>query len=438
MEGTITLNTKELRRGHILELVKKQEITLIQAAPLLRLSYRQAKRLKTRYLQKHMAGLAHGNRNRRSRRQLPLTVRQHIVHLRQNEYKFFNDSHFTELLRERENISASREAVRQILRAAAISPKRSRRPPIHRSRRPRRSQFGIMIQWDGSPHSWFGSAHPACSLMNAIDDATGRIVAAFFAPSESALAYLQLLDRILRDQGIPLSIYHDRHSSLVRNDDYWSIEEQLQGSQFPTHVGRVLQDLSIQSIAAFSPQAKGRVERSFGVLQDRLVAELDLEGITDISKANAWLEKVFIPRYNRRFSKSPANSTSAFKPISSSDRFLKIAFAYQATVGLDNCVRLGGISFDIPKSTTRSSFARKKVSVLQHLDGSWSIWDAQAKIASHSPTELKEPLRSWRCKSAQNQTGAKQLLQVYISSKPLPVKHSPWTHYDPQKTAVTL
>jgi transposase len=421
MKGNITLNTKELRRGQILELVKKQEMSLMQAATVLRLSYRQAKRLKARYLLKDLAGLAHGNRNRVSHRLLPDSFRQQILDLHQKKYNLFNDSHFTELLQERENISVSRETVRHILRAAAVPPKRRRRPPQHRSRRPRKPQIGMMVQCDGSPHPWFGPGHPPCSLMNAVDDAGSKILAAFFAPSESATAYLRLIDLILLKHGIPLSLYHDRHSSLVRNDEYWSLEEQMQGAQFPTHVGRVLQELGIQSIPAFSAQAKGRVERSFGVLQDRLVAELALEGISDIPTANAWLEKIFIPRYNRRFAKSPTEPSSVFKPISSAERFHKIAFAYAATVGLDNCVRLGGISIDIPKSRVRSSFARKKVSVRQHLDGSWSVWDGQIKVASHPATEFQEPIRSWRPKSGHDQTGAKQILQVYISSKPLPL-----------------
>lgn len=425
MEGNIIVSAKETKRGRILELVKNCQISLKHAAELLGLSYRQLKRLKLRYWQNGLAGLIHSNRSRSSQRKLPATVRQRILQLRQHKYTLFNDTHFTEFLQERENISVSREIVRRILRQAAIPPKRRRRPPHHRSRRERKLQIGMMVQWDGSPERWFGPIHPSCSLMNSVDDASGKLLAAFFALAETAIAYLQLLDKILYRHGVPLSIYHDCHGSLVRNDDYWSLDEQIQGFQYPTHVGRVLQDLQIQSIPAFSPQAKGRVERSFGVLQDRLIAELALEGISDIPSANSWLEKVFIPRFNRRFAINPVNSSPVFRPISAAERFHKIAFAYQATVGLDNCVRLGGIVIDIPKSKLRSSFARKKVAVRQHLDGSWSVWDDHIKIASHPPTELQEPIRSWRPKSGHDQTGAKQILQVYISSKPLPLPLKP-------------
>jgi len=139
-----------------------------------------------------------------------------------------------------------------------------------------------MMQWDGSPHYWFGPDNPPRCLMAAVDDAASSILALLFVPVESSLAYLRLLDMVLRRHGVPLSVYQDRHRALVRADDYWSIEEQLLGRQYPTHGGRVLQELDIQPICALSPQAKGRIERLFGVLQDRLVAEMALHGITTI------------------------------------------------------------------------------------------------------------------------------------------------------------
>lgn len=434
MEGNITLSQKEIRRGQILEQVMIKQLTLKEVCRFLGVGYRQAKRLKARYVHDSTSGLAHGNRGMPSPRALDLKRRQHIIDLRQDRYSQFNDVHFTEMLQAREDIHISRVSVRHILRAAGIPPKRSRRPPKHRSRRPPKIKFGMMAQCDGSPHLWFGPDHPPCCLMLAVDDATSTILAAFFVPTETAEAYLRLLDMVLQRYGIPLALYHDRHASLVRNDGHWSLEEQLQGFQYPTHVGRVLEDLGIQSIPAYSAQAKGRVERSFGVLQDRLIAELALEGITDMDSANSWLTQTFIPRYNRRFSKKPATDGSAFRKISSQERFYKLAFAYEAVVGNDNCVRLGGITFDIPSAKIRFSFAKKTVQVRQHLDGSWSLWFKQQKIAVHPPTPFREPIRSWRPKS-KDQTGAKQITQVYISSKPAPLL--PRTHWQPAQEAGT-
>ena len=165
---------------------------------------------------------------------------------------------------------------------------------------------------------------------------------------------------VLRRHGAPLSIYQDRHRALTRADDYWTVEEELRGEQYPTHVGRVLQDLGIEAISALSPQAKGRVERSFGILQDRLIAELAFHGITDIEEANRWLEDHFIDDYNRRFGVQAAEPGNAFKKVSAQQRYAKVAFAYEATVANDNCIRLGGLKIDVPPARKRPSFAKAR------------------------------------------------------------------------------
>jgi hypothetical protein len=225
---------------------------------------------------------------------------------------------------------------------------------------------------------------------------------------------------LLTRHGIPVAVYHDHHSSLVRTDNYWSREEELQGFQFPTHVGRVLDELGIQSIPASTPQAKGRIERSFGVLQDRLLVELDLEGITNIDTANAWLESTFIDRYNARFGKQPQEGATAFKPISPKDIHHHVAFAYETTVGNDNAVRLGGITIDIPPGPKGRSYAKCLVLVRQHLDGSWTVSREERIIASHLPTTFREPMRSWKHRNSRHHDPGNTCLQVYIASKPAP------------------
>ena len=153
----------------------------------------------------------------------------------------------------------------------------------------------------------------------------------------------------LRRHGIPAAVYQDRHSALYRNDDHWSHEEELAGVRFPTHVGRVLEELGVQIIPAFSAQAKGRIERQGGTFQDRLIAEMALEGITEIDPANEWLDKTFLDRFNGRFAKRPELPGSAFRKISAAERYLLICFAYEATVANDNTVCLGGLVIDIPR-----------------------------------------------------------------------------------------
>jgi hypothetical protein len=278
-----------------------------------------------------------------------------------------------------------------------------------------------MMQWDGSPHRWFGSESQPCCLMSAVDDATSKLLGALFVPAESSVSYLRLLDMVVRRHGAPLSVYQDLHGALVRTDGHWSVEEQLQGKQYPTHVGRVLEDLGIEAISAYSAQAKGRVERNFGVMQDRLIAELELHGIKDMDQANPWLENYYIPRHNQRFGKQAAESGKAFVKVYKRERYEKIAFAYEAVVSNDNCVRLGGLMIDVPPGKNRRGYAKAGVLVKQHLDGCWTVrWNDQI-IATHPTTPVKEPVRSWRRREKRGLIRGRSMMQVYISSKPAPL-----------------
>jgi transposase len=420
MEDKVLMSQEELRRARLLEHVVQGELSLREVAVALQVSYRHAKRLRKRYLQGGPASLVHGNRGRPVAHALSPDLAGRVVALHERTYSGFNDTHFTEMLLKRENIRMSRESVRRILRQAGKAPKHKRRAPRHRARRPRKPIRGIMVQWDGSPHHWFGSDQPPCCLLTAIDDADSRLLAAVFISHESAIGYLRLLDMLLRLHGAPASIYQDRHTIHVRSDDYWSIEEEILGVRFPTHVGRVLRELGIEAIPAYSPQAKGRIERGFGVLQDRLIAELDLQGITDMQQANRWLESDYIPGHNNRFARTPEKKGSAFRRVSARERYRKVAFAYEATVANDNCVRLGGLTVDIPPGKNRRSYARARVLVRQHLDGAWSVWYQDTKIASHPSTELKEPWRSWKRRRKGDPKGARYMTQVYLSSRPAP------------------
>lgn len=421
MKGLISLNGKEAHRARVMEQVAAGTVTLKEAARFMNVSYRQAKRIHGRWRQKGLAGLGHGNRGREAGHALAPELAAIILALHDEVYRDFNDTHFTEALQQREGITVSREKVRQILRAAGHGPKRTRRPQRGRRRRPRKTQAGVMMQWDGSPHHWFGREHPPCCLMCAVDDAESKVLGMLLVEAESSLSYLRLLDMVVRRHGVPLSVYQDRHGALVRTDGYWTIEEQLQGQQYPTHVGRVLQDLGIEAISALSPQAKGRIERSFGILQDRLIAELAYEGITDLETANRWLENHFIADYNRRFGVQAAEPGNAFTRISAQERYAKIAFAYEATVGNDNCIRLGGLMIDVPATRKRPSYAKAKVLVKQHLDGRWTVHYRDQVIARHEATVLAEPVRSWKRRTAGDRQRTRSMTQVYISSKPAPL-----------------
>lgn len=398
----VSMSEKELRRYQLLGLVEAKQITLKAASSRMGLSYRQAKRLKKQHREAGAAGLVHRNRGRPSPQGLSPERRARILELSDSRYRKFNDTHFTEKLKEVEGITVSRETVRRLRRSAGIKPKRKRRPKKHHGRRPRKEQEGMMVLWDGSPHAWFGPERPPCCLMAAVDDATGRLLGGLFIEFEGSQGYFLLLKEIIRRYGLPFSIYHDKHSALYRNDNHWTLAEQLAGQQEPTQVGRALKALGIESIPASTPQAKGRVERRFGVLQDRLLAEMDLMGIKDIPQANCFLQEVFIEDYNRRFALPPQKTEPAWRPLPRGlDLDRVISFRYQATVGNDNAVRLGGLILDIPEGPQKRGYAKAKVDVHQLLNGEWRVYYQDRLIAQLPATPLKEPIRAQK----RNHTG---------------------------------
>jgi len=254
--------------------------------------------------------------------------------------------------------------------------------------------------------------------MAAMDDGTGKLLAARFFPFEGSSGYLWLLKTLVKRYGIPLVLYHDRHGALHRNDSNWTLQEQLAGRQEPTQVGLALEGLGIRSIAALSPQAKGRIERLFGTLQDRLGGELELEGIQSLEAANRFL-KTFLPRFNRRFAVAPRDSEQAWRKVSPGldlDRIL--SFRYRSVVGNDNSVRIGGLLIDLPPGPQGRSYAKAEVEVRQLLDGSWRVYYHNQVIAKHHSTELRDPVRA--LKHDRRMKGASPEQWVYLASAPQP------------------
>ena len=414
MKGYVFVSEKQYVRWKLMEMVAAGRLTLREAGEKLGVSYRQAKRLKVAALD-GPSELAHGNRERCPVNKTSEELAQRILDLSQERYSLFNDSHFTQKLAICEDIRVNRETVRRLRREAGIVAKRKRRPPRHHKRRDRKPQEGLMMLWDGSPHPWFGPDRPTVSLMAAIDDATGKLLAARFFPFEGAVGYLWLLEMVVSRYGIPLSVYHDRHGSLHRNDKHWSFEEEMAGEREPTQVGRALKAMEVRQIVALSPQAKGRVERLFETLQDRLVAELDLANIRTIEAANEFLESSYIDEFNRCFTVAPRETQTAWLRLSHQcDIKRLISFYYEATVGNDNTVRLGGLVIDIPPGPKRRSYAKARVEVRQLLDGSWRVYFGDSIIAEHSSTAVCEPIRALKRRRPR---GAPSLGWTYIGQQ---------------------
>jgi transposase len=389
----ITLSQRQLQRVQVMSLVEAGKITLKEAAEKIGRSYRQAKRIWKRVKEEGVKGVIHGNTGKPSNYRTPEGIQEKVLQLSRQHYQEFNDTHFAEKLKEQEGLELSRETVRKMRREAGIAPKRKRRPNKHRKRRERKAQEGWMVLWDGSPHRWFGPDFPPCCLMVALDDATGAILAARFFLFEGTEGYLWLLRQIVTQYGIPISIYQDRHGALKRNDDHWTLEEELAGRQEPTQVGQALRALGIQSIFALSPQAKGRIERLFGTLQDRLGAELRLAKATTPQEGNALLP-AFLRRFNRRFAIAARQSEKAWRPVPKPfDLDRAISFHYPTKVGLDNTVRLGELLLDIPPGPLGRSYAKAHVEVRQLLNGSWKVYYHDRLIAKHLSTALREPIR---------------------------------------------
>jgi hypothetical protein len=210
------------------------------------------------------------------------------------------------------------------------------------------------------------------------DDASGKILAAQFFPSETAAGYFRLLQSLLHRFGVPTAFYGDRSGIFVRNDDYWTVQEELAGQRQPTQFGRALAQLGITFIAAQSPQAKGRVERLWGVLQDRLTSELRLAQAGDIHSANAVL-RGFIADYNRRFARTPRDAAKAWRPAP--DDLQRIcAFRHERIVSHDNVVQWDGCRLQIPPQNRRFSFAGAKIQLYQTPDGRVSLYYGDTRL----------------------------------------------------------
>src|SRR5271157_1412842 len=364
---TFTLSQKELQRVSVISACIKGDMACARAAALLCLSVRHVKRLKKRMREDGEAALAHANRGRPSHRRLPEAVVERIVQLSRSTYAGFNDHHLCEKLVEREGFSLSRETLRRLLRKNGLGSPKKRRAPAHRQRRVRSARLGELVQLDGSPHDWLEGRGPRLTALGMQDDATGKILAAQFFPSETTLGYLCLLRQLLRRFGVPVALYGDHSAIFVRNDDCWTVEEQLVGKRQPTQFGRALEQLGVTFIAANSPQAKGRVERLWGVLQDRLTSELRLAQAADIAAANAVLRS-FIADYNRRFARQPRERATAWRPAPESLERI-CCFVHERIVSNDNVVQWEGRRFQIPQQARRFSFAGAKVQIYQALDG---------------------------------------------------------------------
>jgi len=394
MRETITMTSRDQRRAWILTKLLVGEVATAEAAALLGLSERQIWRLRRAFECDGPAALVHGNRGRPSSRRLAETVRARIVELARTTYDGANDSHLAELLAEHEGIEIGRSSLQRLLRGAGLASPRRRRPARHRSRRDRMPQEGLLLQTDGSRHDWLEGRGPRLTLVGAIDDATGRMTAATFRDQEDIAGYLTVLRETVRRYGIPLAIYRDRHTLFeTPRSSLQTLEEQLADTRTPTQLGRALAELGITSIAARSPQAKGRIERAWGTFQDRLVTELRLAGSVDRDGAERVLA-AFLPRFNRRFVVPAANPEPAWRARPPGLRLDRICcLKYRRVVANDHTVRVGSTILQLPPGPGRRGYAGRRVELHLRLDGRLVVWDGERELvtttAPADPVQLR-------------------------------------------------
>jgi len=366
---TLLMSLSERDRLAMFRQVEARQITLVEAALRLSISYRQAKRWWKRYREVGDGGLVHGLRGRPSNNAVVADARrERALALYREHYLGFGPTLAAEQMASREGLVVDHETLRGWLIGSGLW--RARRQPrrSHR-RRPRRDRFGELVQQDGSEHHWFGQDRPRCVLMVMIDDATSWTEARFFE-SETTAAAMGIFGQWTGKHGLPRASYPDRHSIYRRNDKEADEIEHRTGKRPRPRFGEAMRELGVQLICAHSPQAKGRVERANGTFQDRLVKLLALEGITDIDAANAYLDQTYLPAHNARFAAAPAEADDAHRPRPSAaalDAALCPA-RERRVVDKAGCVSWRGRCFELTgkEATPRR---RRQVVVRQRLDG---------------------------------------------------------------------
>lgn len=372
MTNIITMSKKELDRAQVIRDLINKRIKGKAAAKLLELSARQIKRLKKRYKQSGAVGLIHQSRGQKSHNQLAGKIKSKATKLLKKSYSDFGPTHAMEKLAENHKIILCKETVRQLMIGERLwMPKQERLKAHYRSWRDRREYFGEMQQYDGSDHDWFEGRLPKCTLLAAIDDATGEVTHLRFAGDEGVFNTFTFWLEYMTIHGKPLNIYLDRYSTYKINHQTMR-DDPTCLTQFERAMEK---DLQIKIIHARSPQAKGRIERLFNTLQNRLPKELRLAKIKSLAEANQYLTKEFLPMFNRRFTVVAKKPGNLHRPFGREDqKSIGGIFSIQTSrvVNNDFTVSLKGIWYQLAMEQPVLVLKKEKVIVEEHLDG--SVW----------------------------------------------------------------
>jgi len=383
------MTTREIDRLKVIHQVLQHKLTWPQAAAQLALSVRQVGRWCFRVHREGNRGMLHRLRGRPSNHRLPPDKPAKAVALVRRHYPDFGPTFANEKLRTRHHVALWTETLRQGMSQAGLW--RPRRPRAqHRAWRPRRACVGELVQLDGSDHAWFEARRPRCVLLSYVDDATSQTLAGEFIDVEDTSTLLRTTKTYLQRYGRPLAFYVDK-DSIYRINRQATIEEQLQDLQPLTQFTRAMRELGIEVIAAHSPQAKGRVERSFDTHQDRLVKELRLAGISDIPSANRFLRSRCFPGHNRRYAVEPANATDAHRPLlPTHDLDAILSVQTMRTIHHDFTVRLQNRFFQLQPDQPARVRPGDTILIEQRLDGTTHL-RAKGRYLAFTPIAKPAP-----------------------------------------------
>jgi hypothetical protein len=409
------MSGKERKRMVVLGEVKKGRMSLAAAGRVMALCYRQVKRVWQRFKKTGDAGLVHRGRGRAGARRKPVKFRQQVLARYAERYPDFGPTLAAEKLRE-DGLGMDHETLRRWLIEKGLW-KVGRKRQQHRAWRERKECFGQMVQLDGSHHDWFEGRRQKAVLMVMVDDATNRTVARFFEEETTRASY-DVFEGWVEQHGMPGSLYVDR-DSIYRCERVATVEEQSQGQEPQTQFGRAMKALGVELILARSPQAKGRVERRNGLLQDRLVKEMRLAGIGSLEKANVFLEEKFLPALNRKFNVAARSPIDVHrKAVENLDEVL--SWEEKRVVGHDWTVVWNGLWFQIRAEHQRLNLATRTVTARQLRSGSLQWLYEGKKLRVDELPERPAPV-----KAEPRRVGRTQLIK--------PAKEHPWR----RKGAVT-
>lgn len=366
----ITMSVKEIKRYDVIKKLINKELNGSETAEVLRLSVRQIKRLKVKVRQWGAAGLVHGSRGKPGNRKIPNQEKQKIIKLIRQHYFDFKPGFAAEKLAEKHRVIRDPKTIRQIMIDEGLWKPKLKKKEVHRSWRQRRASFGEMIQFDGSYEHWLedrGNTGEIC-LLGAIDDATSIVTKAKFDTDEGVFPVFNFWQEYIMAHGKPYSIYIDKFSTYKMNQ-----QAAIENHDTKTQFERAMQELNIEPITAHSSEAKGRVERLFETLQDRLIKELRLANISTITAANTFLEKVFLPKFNAKFSVEPRAKTNLHKKVNQTEsKKLEAVFSrqYRRTVRNDFTMSFNNQWYQLTKEQPVTICKQDIIIVEQRLDNS--------------------------------------------------------------------